>query len=123
MARALRERGLSAPQVHSADLNEGLLLLEDLGTEGVVAGDPPAPIEERYEAAVDVLVELHRQPALGTLPVAPGVDHRLPPYDLDAFLIEAELLIDWYLPCIAAHDVAQRALNSMRCGARRWGRL
>ena len=77
---------------------EGLLLLEDLGTEGVVAGDPPAPIEERYAAAVDVLVELHRQPVLGTLPVAPGVDHRLPPYDLDAFLIEAELLIDWYLP-------------------------
>jgi tRNA threonylcarbamoyl adenosine modification protein YjeE len=98
MARALRERGLSAPQVHAADLNEGLLLLEDLGTEGVVAGDPPAPVEERYAAAVDVLVELHRQPALGTLPVAPGVDHRLPPYDLDAFLIEAELLIDWYLP-------------------------
>ena len=62
MARALRERGLSAPQVHAADLNEGLLLLEDLGTEGVVAGDPPAPIEERYAAAVDVLVALHRQP-------------------------------------------------------------
>ena len=98
MARALRERGLSAPQVHAADLNEGLLLLEDLGTEGVVAGDPPAPVEERYAAAVDVLVELHRQPTLGTLPVAPGVDHRVPPYDLDAFLIEAELLIDWYLP-------------------------
>jgi tRNA threonylcarbamoyl adenosine modification protein YjeE len=98
MARALRERGLSAPQVHAADLNEGLLLLEDLGAEGVVAGDPPAPIEERYAAAVDVLVELHRQPAIATLPVAPSVDHRLPPYDLDAFLIEAELLIDWYLP-------------------------
>ena len=41
---------------------KGLLLLEDLGTEGVVAGDPPAPIEERYAAAVDVLVDLHRQP-------------------------------------------------------------
>jgi aminoglycoside/choline kinase family phosphotransferase len=98
MARALRERGLSAPEVYAADLNEGLLLLEDLGSEGVVAGDPPAPIEERYAAAVDVLVELHRQPVPGTLPVAPGVDYRLPPYDLDAFLIEAELLIDWYLP-------------------------
>ena len=94
---------MSAPQVHAADLNEGLLLLEDLGTEGVVAGDPPAPIEERYAAAVDVLVELHRQPVLGTLPVAPGVDHRLPPYDLDAFLIEAELLIDWYLPHRGVH--------------------
>jgi len=98
MARALRERGLSAPQVLAADLNEGLLLLEDFGTEGVLAGDPPAPVEERYAAAVDVLVELHRQPVPGTLPVAPGVDHRLPSYDLDAFLIEAELLIEWYLP-------------------------
>src|SRR3954469_2687376 len=98
MARALRERGLSAPQVHAADLTEGLVLLEDLGLEGVVAGDPPAPVEERYATAVDVLVELHRQPVLGVLPVAPGVDHRLPPYDIDAFLIEAELLLDWYVP-------------------------
>src|SRR2546423_9104374 len=98
MARALRERGLSAPQVHAADLAEGLVLLEDLGTEGVVAGDPAAPVEVRYAAAVDVLVELHRQPVLGVLPVAPGVDHRLPPYDIDAFLIEAELLLDWYVP-------------------------
>src|SRR6185369_13476522 len=88
MARALRERGLSAPQVHAADLTEGLVLLEDLGTEGVVGGDPPAPVEERYAAAVDVLVELHRQPVLGTLAVAPAVEHRLPPYDIDAFLIE-----------------------------------
>ena len=71
MARALRERGFSAPQIHAADLNEGLLLLEDLGTEGVVAGDPPAPIEERYAAAVDVLVALHRQRLPATLPVAP----------------------------------------------------
>src|SRR3954452_4022975 len=36
MARALRERGLSAPQIHAADLDEGFLLLEDLGTECVV---------------------------------------------------------------------------------------
>jgi len=98
MARALRERALSAPQVHAADLNEGFLLLEDLGTEGLVAGDPPAPIEERYAAAVDVLVALHREPAAATLTVAPGVEYRLPPYDMDAFLIEAELLLDWYVP-------------------------
>ena len=98
MARALRDRGLSAPQVHAANLNEGLLLLEDLGAEGVVAGDPPAPVEERYAAAVDVLVEIHRQQVAFTLPVTPGVEHRLPPYDVEAFLIEAELLLDWYLP-------------------------
>jgi tRNA threonylcarbamoyl adenosine modification protein YjeE len=98
MARALRERGLSAPHIHAADLNEGLVLLEDLGTEGVVEGDPPAPVEERYTAAVDVLVELHRQPVAASLTVAPGVEYRLPPYDIDAFLIEAELLADWYVP-------------------------
>ena len=32
------------------------------------------------------------------LPVAPQVEYRLPTYDMDAFLIESELLIDWYLP-------------------------
>jgi len=31
------------------------------------------------------------------------VGYRIPPYDLDAFLIEVELLIDWYLP-LAAHS-------------------
>lgn len=98
MARGLRDRGFSAPQVHAADLAEGLLLLEDLGSEAVVAGDPPAPVEERYAAAVDLLVELHRQPVAAVLPVTPGVDYRLPPYDIDAFMIEAELLLDWYLP-------------------------
>jgi len=30
--------------------------------------------------------------------VEPGTDYRLPLYDLDAYLIEAELLLDWYLP-------------------------
>src|SRR5205807_8271226 len=30
------------------------------------------------------------------------LDHRIPYYDLNAFLIEAELLIDWYLPRLDA---------------------
>jgi tRNA threonylcarbamoyl adenosine modification protein YjeE len=98
MARALRGLGLSAPEIYAADLTEGLLILEDLGSEAVVAGDPPAPIEERYAAAIDVLAALHRAPAPEVLPVAPRVDHRLPTYDRDAFLIEAELLLDWYIP-------------------------
>src|SRR5882762_8272845 len=69
-----------------------------LAAELVVAGDPPLPIAERYERAVDVLVELHRHDLPDVLPVTPHVDYRIPPYDLDAFLIEVELLIDWYLP-------------------------
>jgi tRNA threonylcarbamoyl adenosine modification protein YjeE len=98
MARALHALGLSAPDIYAADLAEGLLILEDLGSDGMVAGDPPAPIEERYAAAIDVLAALHRAPAPELLPVAPRVDHRLPTYDRDAFLIEVELLLDWYVP-------------------------
>jgi hypothetical protein len=32
------------------------------------------------------------------LPVETGVNYSLPRYDLDAFLVEAELMVDWYLP-------------------------
>src|SRR5207302_1970485 len=37
-----------------------------------------------------------------TLPVAPHVEYKVPRYDFDAFLIEAELLRDWYLPRLSA---------------------
>jgi tRNA threonylcarbamoyl adenosine modification protein YjeE len=98
MTQALRARGFSAPAIFAADRSTGLVVIEDLGNELVVAGDPPAPIEERYEAAADLLAALHRQPMPDLLPVEAGVTHLLPRYDFDAFLIEAELLIDWYLP-------------------------
>jgi aminoglycoside/choline kinase family phosphotransferase len=102
IAKGLREIGLSAPDILHADLEQGLLLIEDLGEERVVHGDPPAPIVERYEAAVDVLVSLHRKTLPDTLSVAPHVEYKIPRYDLDAFLIEAELLLDWYLPRLGA---------------------
>jgi tRNA threonylcarbamoyl adenosine modification protein YjeE len=98
LAGALRARGFSAPEIHAADLAEGLIILEDLGEEGIVSGAPPAPIAERYGAAVELLAELHELDLPDTLPVAPHVEYRLPAYDLDVFLIEVELLLDWYLP-------------------------
>jgi aminoglycoside/choline kinase family phosphotransferase len=98
MARALRKRGFSAPDIYAADLAEGLVILEDLGSEGIVAGDPPAPVEERYRAAVDLLIKLHSESLPPSLPVAPHVEYALPKYDLDAFMIELDLLHEWYLP-------------------------
>ncbi|MEX2129276.1 MAG: tRNA (adenosine(37)-N6)-threonylcarbamoyltransferase complex ATPase subunit type 1 TsaE [Xanthobacteraceae bacterium] len=98
MARGLRERGFSAPEIYAADHEHGLLVLEDLGAERFVAGDPPAPIETRYAAAIDLLVALHSFDLPGALPVAPRVEHHLPTYDIDALLIEVELLFDWYFP-------------------------
>jgi hypothetical protein len=102
VARALRDRGVSAPAIFAADREAGLLVIEDLGDELVVSGDPPAPIESRYEAATDLLAELHQETLHDVIPVEPGVDHRLPRYDIDAFLIEVELLLDWYMPKLEA---------------------
>jgi aminoglycoside/choline kinase family phosphotransferase len=98
MANGLRSRGFSAPEIYAADINDGFIALEDLGDNKVVAGDPPAPIRQYYEAAVYVLIALHKQILPDHLPVAPHVNYRLPTYDLDAFMIEVELLLDWYLP-------------------------
>ena len=41
VAAGLRNHGFSAPDVLQADLDHGLLLVEDLGDDRVVAGDPP----------------------------------------------------------------------------------
>ena len=98
MAKGLREQGLSAPQILEADLELGLLLVEDLGEERLVTGDPPTLMEERYAAAVDVLVHLHGRRVPDRVAVAPHVEYHIPSYDMDAFIIEAELLLDWYLP-------------------------
>jgi tRNA threonylcarbamoyl adenosine modification protein YjeE len=102
MARGLTERGFSAPRIFAADRDAGLLVLEDLGNELVVSGEPPMPIEARYEVAADLLATLHRQKLPEVLPVEEGVDYRLPRYDMDALLIEVELLPDWYLPKLGA---------------------
>jgi tRNA threonylcarbamoyl adenosine modification protein YjeE len=102
VARGLRDRNLSAPEILHADLAHGLLVTEDLGEVRIVEGEPPAPIEARYEAAIDVLISLHRRKLPEVLALAPHLNYRLPRYDIDAFLIEAELLLDWYLPSVDA---------------------
>jgi len=98
MAHALRGRGLSAPAIFAADRDAGLLIIEDLGDESIVGGDPPAPNEPRYAAATNLLAELHSETLENVVPVEPGVEYRIPEYDMDAFLIEVDLLLDWYLP-------------------------
>jgi N-acetylmuramate 1-kinase len=107
----LRERGFSAPKIVAADHDAGFMVMEDLGTELVVSGEPPTPVVERYERATDVLIALHGLDLPDVLQVAPHVDYRIAAYDLDAFLIEVELLLDWYLPHRGATATAEaRAL-------------
>jgi aminoglycoside/choline kinase family phosphotransferase len=94
IAAHLHRLGLSAPRIHAADTDAGLLLLEDLGddtyTRLIAAGRDEAPL---YELAVDVLAELHRR-----FDADAAVD--VPPYDDARLLDEAALFVDWYLPAI-----------------------
>ncbi|RMD90962.1 MAG: aminoglycoside phosphotransferase [Alphaproteobacteria bacterium] len=88
--RLLRRWGYSAPRVLAVDVAAGLLLLEDLGEDGFTSrlARDPASAPVLYEAAVALLVDLHRR-----LPPA-----RIPPYDMTALLGEARLFAEWYLP-------------------------
>ena len=97
MANGLRERGFSAPAILATDLKAGLLLTEDLGMETVLVDGKPDP--ERYAVAMELLAKLHTETTLSDrLPVTEDIEYRIPPYDLDALLIEVELMLDWYIP-------------------------
>lgn len=93
----LQEIGLAAPRVLAADLERGLLLLDDLGDARMreTLDADPAIERELYETAVDVLVHLHRQPPMDGLP----------PHGLDEWLTELRLFPDWYLPAVGLPSV------------------
>ena len=94
----LRARGFSAPAIRHADLDLGFLITEDFGSAGIIDGDPPQPIAERYEAAVDMLAALHRESLPETLLLTPQLAYDIPVFDIDAWLVEIGLMLEWYLP-------------------------
>lgn len=98
IAEGLRAQGLSAPAIEAADLENGFLVTEDLGTASFVEGTPPAPIPDRYQAATDMLAALHSRPLPLVLPLMSGESYAIPPFDIEAMLIEVSLMMDWYLP-------------------------
>ena len=99
IAGTLRSIGLSAPAVHAADLDAGLLLVEDLGDRlygrELAAGAPQAKL---WRAAVDALVHLRQCPVPSKYVFADGTSYALPRRDRAAFEIEIELLLDWLWP-------------------------
>ena len=97
VAQTLREHGFAAPQIHAADLDSGLLLLEDLG-QGSILDDNGRPVAERYRAAAETLADLHHDAWSDTIEFADGPTYHVPAYDRVAMGIETELLLDWYLP-------------------------
>jgi tRNA threonylcarbamoyl adenosine modification protein YjeE len=96
--RALKAGGVAVPEIFAADLNEGFLLIEHLGSGSFLDGGKP--VAERYAAAAELLAMTHGRKWPSRMEAAKGVHHVVPPFDRDAMMIEAELLVDWYIPFV-----------------------
>jgi tRNA threonylcarbamoyl adenosine modification protein YjeE len=108
VAGALRECGLSAPAIYAFDLDQGLLILEDLGDKvfGSEVGRGRS-LAELWGPAVDVLVALANRRPPDRLPIEGHAPYRLPGYDADAMLTEASLLIDWLWPALHGRETPE----------------
>ncbi len=97
LATVLRDHGFATPDIHDVDYDEGVLLIEDLGSEGVLDAEGK-PIPERYRESVACLAHLHSLKIPQDIPVTPAHTHHIPDFDRTAMKMEARLLVDWHLP-------------------------
>jgi len=103
VAEWLAEAGLSAPRIIGRDLDQGLLLLDDLGDARLRDTLDGAPERERelYELATDLLLQLHRLPPMADLPE----------HGLERWLEELGLFPDWYCKALGI-EVDREAYNA-----------
>lgn len=96
IADALRELGFATPEIYKVDYEQGILLIEDLGIEGVL-DDDGRPIAERYRQSVACLAHLHSMRFPQDIPVTATHTHHIPDFDRTAMKMEVRLVLDWHL--------------------------
>lgn len=101
----LAAMGFSAPRIHAHDLPAGLVLLEDLGAQGVLGADG-APDAERYVATAEALASLHDLPFDPEVRLSTGETYEIPTFDRAAMQAELSLMPDWYMPARNGAPVA-----------------
>jgi N-acetylmuramate 1-kinase len=108
VADALRARGFSAPVIDAFDLDDGFIVIEDLG-DGVFGAELERGIDqaELWGAAADVLLALASAPPSETLPIPGHAPYRLPRFDAEAMLIEASLIVEWLWPAVHGKDMPE----------------
>jgi aminoglycoside/choline kinase family phosphotransferase len=98
IADLLRQAGLNAPAVLAQDLEQGFLLLTDLGSTTYLGAlqENDARADDLFRDAIDALIAWQ-------LASRPGV---LPPYDAALLRRELDLFPDWYLARHLGLDLA-----------------
>jgi len=90
LARLIKDKGFGAPQIFAQNIEQGLVLLEHLGQETLI-NEQGLPLIERYQAAAELLAELHATDWADR-------DFTIPTYDRATLMREVALLLDWYVP-------------------------
>ena len=89
----------SSPAIYDVDTKQGLALIEPLGNNvfgRMIARDED--MEEPMKAAVEVLADMAARDWPTAVPVRGSSSYKLAKYDLDAMLIEVDLLPSWFWP-------------------------
>ena len=86
IANLFLQRGLNVPKILQQDLEQGFLLLSDLGTTVFLSELNSDTVDDMYRVAMDALLQLqqHENPDL-------------PVYDESLLRTEMNLFTDWYL--------------------------
>jgi aminoglycoside/choline kinase family phosphotransferase len=106
----LCERGYSAPRTEAYDLTQGFAVLEDLGRH-VYGGmmREGRDMAEPMSAAVAVLADMAGRDWPHEVPLD-GQTYRVPSYDVEAQLIEVDLLPSWFWPHLNGAPIPAAAL-------------
>ena len=110
IGRRLRDAGLRAPVVLAQDLDQGFLLIEDLGREDYLSGLDKGNADALYGRAMDALLRIQTH--------VDGSD--LPPYNHAFLQRELELMPEWFLqrhlgytPECEEWDVIEQAFTAL----------
>lgn len=99
VAKLLGDRGLPVPEIFAVDLENGIVLLEDLGDLTLWDALSKSPSErwpEHYERAIELLADLHER--CGDLPAASIVRRRR--FDRELLDWELEHFREWGLQAL-----------------------
>ena len=87
IAERLRAAGVHAPAVHAADVDQGFLLLEDLGSRTYLPALDEGSVDTLYGDALATLLKMQQNAVSGDLPA----------YDEARLVAEMELMPEWFL--------------------------
>lgn len=104
--KQLRKLKFSAPKIYGQDICNGLLLLEDLGSDSFanILKSKPHLENHIYQEAINQLIEIRKN----------KIPHLTRKYDLKILLQEAVLFSEWYLSPLRASYESSHLLKILR---------